>query len=125
MTMVLVICLSFSGYLISDIPVYFAWLGKVSYFSYAYAAVVRSSPLAAMRCVTLTWSVQLQVRNELLGSTFKDKAGRHVAGSAVIPYGLQNDYTVSLNVIILLIFTVASRVFAFFLTDAALRLHLL
>ena len=50
-TMVLVLCLSFSGYLVQNIPVYFAWLGKVSYFSYAYAALVRLSharPLA--RC---------------------------------------------------------------------------
>ena len=41
MTMVLVICLSFSGYLVNNIPVYFKWIGKLSYFSYAYAALVR------------------------------------------------------------------------------------
>ncbi len=40
-TMVLVICLSFSGYLVNNIPVYFKWIGKLSYFSYAYAALVR------------------------------------------------------------------------------------
>lgn len=80
--MILVVCLSFSGYLVrlclcwafhrlftcyavasyvsamdfqahvqavaliaplqvSNVPVYFRWIGKVSYFSYAYAAMVR------------------------------------------------------------------------------------
>ncbi len=84
-TMVLVVCLSFSGYLVSDlnfqgtecempsesysdgrpccnhsstnplvqvnnIPAYFAWLGKVSYFSYAYAALVSSAYNSTCRC---------------------------------------------------------------------------
>jgi ABC-2 type transporter len=40
-TMVLLVVLSFSGYLVVNIPVYFAWIGKISYFSYAYAALVR------------------------------------------------------------------------------------
>ena len=40
-TMVLIVCLSFSGYLVNNIPVYFKWIGKLSYFSYAYAALVR------------------------------------------------------------------------------------
>ena len=39
-TMVLIVCLSFSGYLVNNIPVYFKWMGKLSYFSYAYAALV-------------------------------------------------------------------------------------
>ncbi len=36
---------------VSNIPAYFAWLGKVSYFSYAYAALVSSAcNTATCRC---------------------------------------------------------------------------
>ncbi len=38
----LLFLLSFSGFIISDIPVYFRWIGKISYLTYAFAAVVRS-----------------------------------------------------------------------------------
>jgi len=35
LTVLMVLMLSFSGYLVRRIPVYFAWIGKVSYFSFA------------------------------------------------------------------------------------------
>ena len=31
LTFILLILLSFSGFLVSDVPVYFAWVGKISY----------------------------------------------------------------------------------------------
>lgn len=103
-TMILVVCLSFSGYLVSNIPVYFSWLGKVSYFSYAYAALVR---------------------NELDGLTFKSTNGTLIAGSHLIPNSLQNNLSVQGNVLVLLGFTVVTRVLAYVLTDLAARFRYL
>lgn len=34
LTFVLLIMLSFSGFLVTDIPVYFKWIGKISYLTY-------------------------------------------------------------------------------------------
>lgn len=42
LTFVLLFLLSFSGFLVSDIPVYFKWVSKVTYLTYAYAAVIKS-----------------------------------------------------------------------------------
>lgn len=63
--MILVVCLSFSGYLVSNVPVYFSWLGKLSFFSYAYAALVRAA-LAFVHsfCTTSAFHV-LATRSQL------------------------------------------------------------
>ena len=102
--MILVVCLSFSGFLVGSIPVYFAWLGKASYFSYAYAAVVR---------------------NELDGLMFIGKNGTLVAGSTLIPKSLQSNLTAEGNVFVLLGFAVVTRVLAYILTDLAARFRFL
>ena len=39
LTFVLLFLLSFSGFLVSDVPVYFRWIQKISFLTYAYAAV--------------------------------------------------------------------------------------
>lgn len=66
-----------------------------------------------------------QVRNELTGLTFITKNGPHVPGASVIPHSLQNDLSIEGNILILLGFTVVTRVLAFFLTEAAARYRFL
>lgn len=41
-SLILLLFLSFSGFLISSTPVYFVWLQKASYFNYAYSIVVQN-----------------------------------------------------------------------------------
>lgn len=48
LTFVLLFLLSFSGFLVSDVPVYFRWITKISYLTYAYAA-------GAWRCNAAQW----------------------------------------------------------------------
>ena len=67
----------------------------------------------------------VQVRNELEGLTFTAADGSLHPGSALIPVGLQNDLSVEANVLILLAFTVATRLLAFAMTEAAAKLRFL
>ena len=66
-----------------------------------------------------------QVRNELEGLTFKAADGSLYPGSSLIPVGLQNTLSVEGNVLILLAFTIGTRVLAFAMTEAAARLRFL
>jgi len=66
-----------------------------------------------------------QVRNELEGLTFKTADGSLYPGSSLIPVGLQNTLSVEGNVLILLAFTIGTRVMAFALTEAAAKLRFL
>ena len=67
----------------------------------------------------------LQVRNELDGLTFSAPDGIHVAGSTQIPAGLQNNLGVAANVLVLLGFTLGTRLLAFAMTDMSARLRFL
>ena len=69
--------------------------------------------------------VSWQVRNELEGLTFKAADGSMYSGSSLIPVGLQNTLSVEGNVLILLAFTIGTRVLAFALTEAAAKLRFL
>ena len=182
-TMVLIVCLSFSGYLVTNVPVYFKWIGKLSYFSYAYAALVRHTAICCLsaeaasivsrgvlaccrtdspgsgRVVSTVGQVSscacvayrasgsdirhgdpwprpvfppmtcahavTQVRNELQGLTFRAADGSLVPGASLVPVGLQNTLSVEGNVLILLAFTVITRVAAFAMTEAAAKLRYL
>lgn len=42
LTFLLLVLLSFSGFLLARIPVYFVWINRVSYLTYAYAALMDS-----------------------------------------------------------------------------------
>lgn len=42
LTFVLLFLLSFSGFLVSDVPMYFSWISTISYLTYAYAAGERA-----------------------------------------------------------------------------------
>ena len=69
--------------------------------------------------------VLLQVRNELDGLTFTAADGSHVAGSTLIPAGLQNTLSVTANLLILLSMCLGTRLLAFVMTDLAARFRFL
>jgi len=64
LTFVLLVLLSFSGFLVSDVPVYFRWVTKISYLTYAYSAIsVSQFDTTEFVCETGTGCVQGQVYN--------------------------------------------------------------
>ena len=65
------------------------------------------------------------MRNELQGLTFMGPDGARTPGSQLIPVGLQNTLSVEGNVLILLAFTVLTRLLAFAMTEGAARLRFL
>ncbi|GAX76975.1 hypothetical protein CEUSTIGMA_g4422.t1 [Chlamydomonas eustigma] len=42
LTFVLLVLLSFSGFLLTQVPVYFVWINKISYLTYAYTGIMQS-----------------------------------------------------------------------------------
>jgi ABC-2 type transporter len=57
LTFVMLLLLSFTGFLITTTPVYFRWLGKISYLTFAYNAMLYNEldgasvcPAAALHC---------------------------------------------------------------------------
>jgi ATP-binding cassette, subfamily G (WHITE), member 2 len=91
LTFVLLFLLSFSGFLVSDVPVYFSWIGKISYLTYAYAAVVT---------------------HEFDETDFVTTGGEVIPGSELIPPQINNGLSVGVNLLILLGLMVGTRLFA-------------
>ncbi|GAB4821715.1 hypothetical protein N2152v2_008761 [Parachlorella kessleri] len=100
LTFVLLFLLSFSGFIISSIPVYFRWIGKISYLTYAFAAVVRSQFDSTM---------------------FYNAEGQPVPGSSVIPPTIDNGIAVGPNLAILLGIMVGTRFLAFLSIELVAR----
>lgn len=90
-SLLLIILLSFSGYLVASVPVYFAWIGKISFFSYAQAALVE---------------------NEFRGLVLY-QAGQSVDAVAALPSGALNGLSVWGNIAVLLGMTLGMRLVAF------------
>ncbi|KAL6761569.1 P-loop containing nucleoside triphosphate hydrolase protein [Haematococcus lacustris] len=81
LTFLLLLLLSFSGFLVTKIPVYFIWVNKASYLTYAFSALVTS---------------------EFDGLTFHDPTtGASVPGLQAIPSAIDNGLTLAQNVGIL------------------------
>lgn len=80
LTFVLLLILSFSGFLVSKIPIYFRWVNKASYLTYAFAGLSR---------------------NEFSGLTLYDAQGQAVDGLSVVPHAVLNQFTVWENMGIL------------------------
>ena len=109
LTFVLLFLLSFSGFLVSDVPVYFKWIQKISYLTYAYAAVVA---------------------NEFYDVSFYTADGQEVPGRAIYdgtwpesPLGqVNNGLSIAVNLVILLGITVGTRLLAFVMIYGLARL---
>ncbi|KFM27641.1 ATP-binding cassette sub-family G member 2 [Auxenochlorella protothecoides] len=91
LTFVLLILLSFSGFLVSSIPVYFKWVGKMSYLTYAYTALVQ---------------------NETQYLTLYTPEGAPVAASTLVPSQIQNGLSIAVNCVILACIYLGSRLLA-------------
>lgn len=100
LTFVLLFLLSFSGFLVSAVPVYFRWISKISFLTYAYAAVVTQ---------------------EFDDVTFVGENGQAIPGSLLIPPQISNGLSVGVNLLILLGITLVTRALAFLAIYGAAR----
>ncbi|KAL4458831.1 hypothetical protein ABPG75_013696 [Micractinium tetrahymenae] len=109
LTFVLLFLLSFSGFLVSAVPVYFRWITKISYLTYAYAAVIQ---------------------NEFTRIDLTTEGGETVSGTAVYnsewsgaPLGpVNNGLSIAANMAVLLGITFGTRALAFALLSALHKL---
>jgi len=111
LTFVLLILLSFSGFLVSSIPVYFQWVGKISYLTYALSAIV----------------VQIFNNTEFVCETATAGCveGQTIPGEMLIPPAADNGISPGINLLILLGITVGCRGLTLILIYGALRLGFL
>ncbi|KAL4859144.1 ABC transporter G family member 9 [Chlorella vulgaris] len=109
LTFILLFLLSFSGFIVADVPVYFRWISKISYLTYAYAAVVQ---------------------NEFNSVTFYTAGGEAVPGSQVLSGGVagvslsqvNNGLNVGENLAVLLGIAVGARSLAFAMLTSMAKL---
>jgi ABC-type multidrug transport system permease subunit len=92
LTFVLLLLMTFTGFLVSAIPVYFKWIKWISYLNYTYAALVE---------------------NEFGGATFYTDDGTAVHGTSLIPASVNNGLSVLANAMVALGLMVGTRVLAF------------
>lgn len=105
LTFVLLILLSFSGFLVSSVPVYFQWVSKISYLTYALSAIV----------------VQIFDNTEFVCETGKGcEQGQTYNGSSLIPPSADNGLSPGVNLLILLGITAGCRFLTLALIYAAL-----
>lgn len=83
---------------VRTIPVYFAWIQKISYFSFAS---------------------NILVENEFAGLTFSGPEGVQVPALPLIPSAMKNGLSLSSNLGVLLGITVGSRLVCLMLLEAA------
>eukprot|EP00798_Chlamydomonas_sp_ICE-L_P005385 gene5385-5606_t len=89
LTFVLLLILSFSGFLVSNIPPYFVWIGKISYLTYAYAALVQS---------------------ELTGLYLENEEGTWVEAITELPPQIDGSLSIGINVAILVCLMIAMEI---------------
>lgn len=98
LTFVLLVLLSFSGFLVSDVPVYFKWVTKISYLTYAYSAI----------------SVSQFSTTEFVCETGVDcTEGETYPGSELLPPSVDNGISPGINLVILLGITIGCRILTF------------
>jgi hypothetical protein len=96
LTFVLLILLSFSGFLVSDVPVYFRWVQTISFLTYAYDAVGIS-----------------EFSSTSFVYTSGPNAGTTVPGMELLPSTMQNGLSAGLNLVVLLGITIGTRILCF------------
>lgn len=106
LTFVLLILLSFSGFLVSDVPVYFRWVGKMSYLTYAFAAIGIS---------------QFDSTNFVCETGNGCTLGDIVPGSELLPSSIDNGLSSGVNLVILLCITIGCRILGFIFIWGAQR----
>ena len=100
LTFILLLLLSFSGFLVSDVPVYFSWISKISYLSYALdAATISEFDHVNFVCTT--------------GPPTCSQVGEVVPGYQLIPTNINNGLSPGINLLVLLGITVCKLEFFF------------
>jgi hypothetical protein len=112
LTFVLLLLLSFSGFLVSDVPVYFEWITVISYLTYTYA------PISVSEFSEVTF-------NCTSGPPICAQAGLEVPGSLLVPDTINNGISPGYNLLILLGITLGTRMMAYLTILAAARFHFL
>lgn len=98
LTFVLLVLLSFSGFLVSDVPVYFRWVTKISYLTYAYSAIsVSQFSTTTFVCETGDGCIE----------------GESYPGSELLPPSIDNGISPGINLVILLCITIGCRILTF------------
>jgi ABC-type multidrug transport system permease subunit len=105
LTFVLLILLSFSGFLVQSVPVYFRWVSKISYLTYALAAIVVS---------------QFNSTEFVCETGEGCEQGAVYPGSSLIPSSVDNGLSPGINLLVLLGITVGCRVLALVLIYASM-----
>jgi hypothetical protein len=91
-SLLLIILLSFSGFLVSSVPVYFSWISHASFISYAQAALVQ---------------------NEFQGLVLYDAAGQPVDALQLLPASVVNGLSIWGNIGVVAAMVVGMRLLAF------------
>lgn len=108
LTFVLLILLSFSGFLVSNVPVYFRWVRTISFLTYAYDAVGIS-----------------EFSSTSFVYTSGPQAGTVVPGMDVLPSAMQDGLSAGLNLVVLLGITIGTRILCFLALSVAYRIGFL
>lgn len=112
LTFTLLILLSFSGFLVSYIPVYFRWVRTISFLTYAYDAIV----LIVFDNTDFVCET---------GMPACAQQGVVIPGSELIPANNQNGLSAGVNLLVLLGITVGTRVLCWLALLGAYHLHYL
>ncbi len=107
LTFVLLILLSFSGFLVSAVPVYFQWVGTISYLTYALSAIV----------VQIFNTTEFVCETDTAGC----QEGQTIPGDMLIPSAADNGISPGINLLILLGITIGCRGLTIVLIYGALR----
>ncbi len=92
--------LSFSGFLVAAPPVYFAWISKINFITYAQAALML---------------------NEFQGLVLYDAAGKAVDALPLLPGSVLNGLGVWQNIAVVAAMVVGMRLLAFLALEAGAR----
>ena len=111
-TVVMLLLLSFSGFLVSDIPVYFRWARDVSYLKYTYSAII----------VSIFENTNFVCTQ---GPPLCAAQGLIVPGMEVLPVNVYNNLGIWTNVGVLFGIAVGTRVLCFTFIYVAYKIHFL
>lgn len=104
LTFVLLLLLSFSGFIVSKVPVYFKWISKISYLTYAFSGVVI---------------------DQFDGFTFHMSSGAPIPGTSIIPASVNNGLSVVANLMTLFGIWLGVRAIAYAALLAVVYLRIL
>lgn len=112
LTFVLLVLLSFSGFLVANVPVYFRWVRTISFLTYAYDAVgVSEFQNTNFVCTT--------------GPPACPQQGEVIPGVQLLPSSMENGLAPGINLLVLLGITVGTRILCFVAIYASYKLRFL